>query len=73
MREHATTEFMECDACFLKPGAPTLCRSCLHNRVAVNSLIRLLGAALRIGEQQTSPVSKIGRELSEIRRMAGLS
>lgn len=31
-------EFMECAACRAKPGCPTLCEACLHNRALVNEL-----------------------------------
>lgn len=31
-------DFMECDTCSTKPGAPTLCRGCLENRKAIESL-----------------------------------
>ena len=29
---------VECDDCSKKPGSPTLCRACLHNRDAYNEL-----------------------------------
>lgn len=32
--------FMECDACRAKPGSPTLCPSCLHNRGLIEELYR---------------------------------
>ena len=31
-------EFAECATCAAKPGSPTLCRACLHNRATVNQL-----------------------------------
>lgn len=31
-------EFVECDSCRGKPGSPTLCNSCLHNRTLINKL-----------------------------------
>lgn len=31
-------EFMECESCSQKPGSPTLCPSCLHNRRAIDKL-----------------------------------
>jgi hypothetical protein len=31
-------EFQECAACAAKPGAPTLCAACLHNRTTINRL-----------------------------------
>jgi hypothetical protein len=37
-------EFRECASCAAKPGAPTLCAACLHNRATINRLI----AALRV-------------------------
>ena len=33
-------EFMECSACAAKPGSPTLCASCLHNRRVICELTR---------------------------------
>ena len=32
------TEFKECASCRAKPGSPTLCESCLHNRTTINVL-----------------------------------
>ncbi len=32
------TSFMECDTCRAKPGSPTLCLGCLHNREAIGLL-----------------------------------
>lgn len=34
----------ECESCAAKPGAPTLCAACLHNR----AMIHRLSAALRV-------------------------
>lgn len=31
-------DFMECDNCRAKPGSPTLCQGCLHNRRVMNNL-----------------------------------
>jgi hypothetical protein len=31
-------EFKECGVCIKKPGSPTLCESCLHNRKVVQEL-----------------------------------
>lgn len=31
-------EFRECAACAAKPGSPTLCPSCLHNRAVIRCL-----------------------------------
>lgn len=31
-------EFAECTACVDKPGSPTLCAACLHNRTTINKL-----------------------------------
>lgn len=33
-------EFMECTSCAAKPGAPTLCVACVHNRSVIDELIR---------------------------------
>jgi len=30
--------FQECDTCKAKPGSPTLCEGCLHNRQAISLL-----------------------------------
>lgn len=32
--------FEECDTCRVKPGSPTLCRPCLHNRWLIDKLKR---------------------------------
>jgi hypothetical protein len=39
-------EFNECDTCRVKPGSPTLCSGCLHNRAVIEEL-----------RSQVSPVS----------------
>ena len=31
-------DFKECDTCRTKPGAPTLCAGCLHNRRVIKQL-----------------------------------
>ena len=31
-------QFWECATCRVKPGSPTLCDSCLHNRLVVSKL-----------------------------------
>ena len=35
-------EFVECDTCRAKPGTPTLCLGCQHNRSAIRLLRELL-------------------------------
>lgn len=35
-------EFEECPECSKKPGTPTLCRSCIHNRDTIQTLQDLL-------------------------------
>ena len=32
------SEFAECESCAAKPGSPTLCPACLHNRTTINEL-----------------------------------
>lgn len=39
-------EFVECDACRAKPGAPNLCYGCLANRTTVGDLRAALAEAL---------------------------
>jgi hypothetical protein len=36
--EKRRLEFIECPSCAVKPGSPTLCDSCLHNRDAIQFL-----------------------------------
>ena len=31
-------EFQECDKCSKKPGSPTLCKGCSHNRYYIGTL-----------------------------------
>lgn len=31
-------KFIECDTCRAKPGSPTLCSGCLHNRALISKL-----------------------------------
>lgn len=30
--------FIECDACRVKPGTPTLCKGCIHNRDVISKM-----------------------------------
>jgi hypothetical protein len=47
-------EFMECDTCRAKPGSPTLCKGCLHNRELINRLIRENRTLHQHGQRMTS-------------------
>ena len=38
LKKPKTNGFQECESCAKKPGSPTLCRSCLHNREVINGL-----------------------------------
>lgn len=38
LREEIEKSFRECDTCSAKPGSPTLCSGCLHNRDLIISL-----------------------------------
>ena len=37
-REQDQNDFMECEICRNKPGSPSLCEACLHNRDLVSRL-----------------------------------
>jgi hypothetical protein len=39
-RAASPAEFMECDTCRAKPGSPTLCHGCLHNRDVISQYRR---------------------------------
>ena len=47
MSDKPNDEFMECEACAAKPGAPTLCAACIHNR---DLIARLLQQRRRVQE-----------------------
>ncbi len=32
-------QFQECESCSAKPGAPILCKGCLHNREVISKLL----------------------------------
>jgi len=36
--QYMNYQFIECDTCAAKPGMPTLCRGCLHNRTVIDRL-----------------------------------
>jgi hypothetical protein len=40
-------EYQECAECAAKPGSPTLCPSCLHNRTQINRLVADLEESLK--------------------------
>ena len=44
MSEVDTTGFVECSTCQAKPGMPTLCGSCVHNRQAIGQLEKMIVA-----------------------------
>ncbi len=48
----ATTEFKECAACAAKPGAPTLCDTCLHNRWLASTVPARLIVAEQVGDHR---------------------
>ena len=41
-------EFAECAICAAKPGSPTLCPACLHNRATINELRAERAALIKI-------------------------
>ena len=47
-------EFKECAACAAKPGSPTFCESCLHNRTAINQLLSLV----KISQEEMEMLAK---------------
>jgi predicted HAD superfamily Cof-like phosphohydrolase len=44
-------EFIECDACRSKPGSPSLCAGCLHNRSVIEHLSRKDGTPAPINNE----------------------
>lgn len=38
----ASLDFQECDTCRAKPGSPTLCRGCLHNRAVISEFRKMI-------------------------------
>lgn len=38
MKDLISIQYKECKACSEKPGSPTLCEACFHNRSIVNQL-----------------------------------
>lgn len=41
-----SNRFRECASCAAKPGSPTLCVACLHNRATIDRLLASLRMAL---------------------------
>ena len=41
-KDIASVEFLECGECKTKPGSPTLCYACLHNRGVASRLRKAL-------------------------------
>ncbi len=51
--------FVECPTCAAKPGTPTLCESCLHNRAVIGQLVRLFEVAAQLRDRQLSIKARI--------------
>lgn len=56
--EHDSGVFRECATCATKPGSPTLCPVCLHNRALVG---RLTGRADRLDVELQAARAKLAR------------
>lgn len=56
-------EFQECAECAAKPGAPTLCGACIHNRRVINALVAAL----------TQCVATTRIEVEHVAKLAGMS
>lgn len=54
-----TEDFKECSYCAAKPGSPTLCESCLHNRDLVSRLTSSKDNAYYERNQLVAALSKI--------------
>jgi hypothetical protein len=55
-------QFMECAECRSKPGSPTLCPSCLHNR----TLVSKLSAALKTQDSMAQENEDLWREVAAL-------
>jgi hypothetical protein len=51
----APLEFVECARCAAKPGSPTLCRECLHNRNVIHLLQRTQRSPRPVGAAAAGP------------------
>ena len=72
MRRPLIDEFVECDSCAKKPGSPTLCGGCLHNR---NVAAQLMKEAKRdqTDLQFYDPIEEGVRPYVRLLRNAGLN
>jgi len=63
--------FAECAECAGKPGAPSLCNACLHNRGIADELHRVFAAAFAVNELRLTIKSRIDhRDRNAIRHLA---
>lgn len=70
-KETTLDHFMECASCAAKPGTPTLCKACLHNRALVDYYrqrsikqqedVELLRDAARAGQRATERYNQVKR------------
>jgi hypothetical protein len=65
--------FMECAECAAKPGSPSLCAACLHNRGIADELNRLFAAAALVHELRLTIKSRIDhRDRNAIRDLGAV-
>lgn len=62
-------QFRECAACAAKPGAPTLCPVCLHNRTITIRMSRALLSILEL-TGEPCPVDSCGTTECDIAHLA---
>ena len=54
--DDAQTEFLECISCSDKPGATTLCNSCINNRTVICRLKEQIKELIVINECQAAKI-----------------
>jgi hypothetical protein len=65
-QECPVTTFKECESCAAKPGSPTLCAACLHNRTTIDRLLAALRMSLDGWASAASHSGWSGVDLSKV-------
>lgn len=51
-------DFVECATCAAKPGSPTLCASCLHNRAVIGHYQEICQVAIGVVKERRVAIAQ---------------
>lgn len=65
--------FKECAACAAKPGSPTLCEACIHNRDLISSMGPGIKGLNKTVKEQRETIGKLTKQLADARRAVAMA